>query len=265
MIILFTIYYVFPSQYILFTIYDVFPSQYILFTIYDVFHSQYKMYFIQNIFYSQYMMYFLHNIFHSQYMMHFLHNMIYFIHNIWFISFTIYLFTIYFIHNILYISFTIWYILFTIYDVFHSQYILFTIYDIFHSQYIMYFIHNIVNKIRHTCCSAFVVIYIFWTTHSISFCSNLFNCAPAVSLYMKTDRHTWKPHRAVFQIFLSNSPWDEAADFLTRASVACGFRIHFVHDSTAADCPKLDRQTLARLILFLHPHYMLQSNLHSYY
>ena len=147
------------------------------------------------------------------------------------------------------------------------------IHNIFCSQYMIYFINNIL-------CISFTILWIKFVIHAVVHLLLFIYFEPRTVLVFAATSltvpqllvYTWKQTDirenlidAVFQIFLSNSPWDEVADFLTRASVACGFRIHFVHDSTAADCPKLDRQTLARLILFLHPHYMLQSNLHSYY
>jgi hypothetical protein len=126
----------------------------------------------------------IYDVFHSQHMM-------YFIHNIWCILFTIY---DVFIHNI-------WSFLFTIYDVFYSQSIMHFIHNVLCILFTIYFIHNTVNKIRHGCCSAIVAL-LHILNHSISSCSNLFSCSPAVSLHTKTNRQTWKPHRCNFSNFL---------------------------------------------------------------
>jgi hypothetical protein len=99
-----------------------------------------------------------------------------FIHNIWCILFTIYdvlhsQYMMYFIHNM-------WCTSFTIYDVLYSQYmmylihnilcILFTIYDVIHSQYMVYFIHNIL-------CTSFTIYYVFYSQYIMYFIHNIVN------------------------------------------------------------------------------------------
>ena len=172
----------------------------------------------------------IYDVFYSRYMM-------YFIHSIWYTSFTIYdifhsQYMIYFIHNICYISFTIYY-------VFYSQY------DI---SFTILWIKYVINFAVHL-----LLLYMFWTTVLVL----VITCLAVPQLFVYTRKQTGLKNLidAVFQIFFSILLWDEPADFLTKSSVACGLWIHFVHQSSWLS---------ARLILLLHPHYMLQANLRSH-
>jgi hypothetical protein len=119
--------------------------------------------------------------------------------HLWCILFTIY--DVFYSQYMIYLIHNIWYISFTVYDIFYSQYMLYFIHNILCILFtIWYFFHNIVNKIRHKFCSAFVAsLYVL--NHSISSCNNLFSCSPAVRLHTKTDRLE-KPHRCSFSDFL---------------------------------------------------------------
>jgi hypothetical protein len=155
----------------------------------------------------------------------------YFIHNIWCILFTIYdvlhsQYMMYFIHNI-------WCILFTIYYVFYSQYmmyflhniwsILFTKYYVFHSQYMMYFLHNILRIsftilwIKYVINVAVYLLLFYIFWTTVSVL--VMTCLAVPQLLAYTRKQTDRRENliyVVFQTFFSNFLRNETTDFLTR-------------------------------------------------